>query len=185
MFFFMRDLINFFNEAGMLNALPRSGFAFLGSGNQTVGEHSFSMAIICFALARLMQEPIDLEKLLLMALLHDLPEARTGDLNYVNKKYVSADEDKVLKDLRNECRLGQEAAELIEEYKEGKSLESKIAHDADQLELMLQLKRELDLGNRYANDWLDSAKNRLHLSESKKLSEEILATPWNGWWQEK
>jgi len=34
-----------------------------------------------------------------MCILHDLPEARTGDMNYVNKKYVNVDEKKAVKEL--------------------------------------------------------------------------------------
>lgn len=180
--FGMRDLVNLLNEAGMLDAIFRSGFAFLGNGAQSVAEHSFRMAITAFVIARQMAERVDLSKLLLMALFHDLPEARTGDLNYVNKKYVTANESKVLEDLKQECRLGTEIAALVEEYKTGATLEAQIAHDADQLELMLKLKRELDLGNSFAKEWLNIAKQRVKLAVSKKLAEEILQTPWNEWW---
>lgn len=178
----MKDLIHLFHEIGMLDATPRSGFAFLGSGSQSVSEHSFRMTLIAYSLAKELKETIDEKKLLLMCLLHDLPEARTGDLNYVNKRYVKADEKKVLEDLKKECRLGHEISELIEEYCGGKTLESQIAHDADQLEMMLVLKRELELGNAFAQVWLENAIKRLTLTPSRKIAEEILATPSQGWW---
>ena len=37
--------------------------------------------------------------MVLLCLFHDIPEARTGDLNYVNKKYVKVAERKAVEDL--------------------------------------------------------------------------------------
>jgi putative hydrolase of HD superfamily len=178
----MKDLIHLFYEIGMLDTTPRSGFAFLGSGKQSVSEHSFRMTLIAYSLAKELKENIDEKKLLLMCLFHDLPEARTGDLNYINKKYVVANELKVLEDLQNECRLGPEIATLLEEYRLSKSLEAQIAHDADQLELMLVLKRELELGNSFAKLWLENAAKRLVLAPSLKIAEEIMITESYQWW---
>ena len=77
---------------------PRTGFQFLGSGAESVAEHSFRTAIIGYTLAR-MDENVDTGKVVQMCLFHDVPEARIGDLNYVNKKYVKADEEKAVDDL--------------------------------------------------------------------------------------
>lgn len=179
----MKDLIHLFHEIGMLDATPRSGFAFLGSGSQSVSEHSFRMALIAYSLAKELDKKVDERKLLLMCLFHDLPEARTGDLNYVNKRYVQANEQQVLDDLRKECRLGPEIAELIEEYRHGETIEARIAHDADQLELMLVLKRELELGNAFAAIWLENARRRIVLEAGQSIASEIVATQSHSWWQ--
>ncbi|KAF3362587.1 Metal dependent phosphohydrolase [Chlamydiales bacterium STE3] len=178
----MKDLIHLFHEIGMLDTIPRSGFAFLGSGKQSVAAHSFRMTLIAYALSKEIEQPIDEKKLLLMCLLHDLPEARTGDLNYVNKRYVSADEIKVLEDLKSECRIGEEIYKLHEEYRQKETLESQIAHDADQIELMLVLKGELERGNGLAKEWLDNAKKRLTLTLAHKIAEELLTTSSFAWW---
>ena len=34
-----------------------------------------------------------------MCFVHELPEARTGDMNYVNKKYVTVNEEKAVQEL--------------------------------------------------------------------------------------
>ena len=96
----MQSFIHLFNEVGMLAHLPRSGYAFLGAGKQSVAEHSHRMTFVAYVLAKESKEPVDMAKLLLMCLLHDLPEARTGDLNYVNKRYVEANEDQVIAELK-------------------------------------------------------------------------------------
>ncbi len=50
----------------------------------------------------------------MMCLFHDLPEARIGDLNYVNKKYVQANEEKAIADateaIRKNPQLSRESS---------------------------------------------------------------------------
>jgi putative hydrolase of HD superfamily len=94
----MKDLINFLFEVGMLKKTPRTGYQFLGSGKESVAEHTFRMTVIGYLLS--LQEPkADSMKTTLMCLFHDLHEARTGDHNYVNKRYVQIDEAKAVEDL--------------------------------------------------------------------------------------
>ena len=94
----MKALINFLFELGMLKKTPRSGYQFLGSGQESVADHSFRTAIIGFMLSR--QEPdADSYKTTLMCLFPELHEARTGVLNYVIKRYVQVDVEKAVIDL--------------------------------------------------------------------------------------
>ncbi|MEM1282008.1 MAG: HD domain-containing protein [Chlamydiota bacterium] len=178
----MREVINLLNEVGMLAKTPRSGFAFLGSGKQSVAEHSYRMALVALALAHIMEESVHIERLLLICLTHDLPEARTGDMNYVNKKYVKVDEAKALNELKEESVLGREFVEYIDEYNGKKSIEAKIAKDADQLELLLCLKEEHDKGNPRAMDWFDNGVKRLITDAAKSMAQEIWSTPSDAWW---
>ena len=48
----MQRLTDFLNEVGMLRHTPRSGYKFLGSGRETVAEHSHRTAVIGYALAQ-------------------------------------------------------------------------------------------------------------------------------------
>lgn len=178
----MRSMVNLLNEIGMLAHIPRSGFAFLGSGKQSVAEHSFRVTLVAYTLAKFIDEPIDAYKLMMLCLFHDLPEARTGDLNYMQKKYVAIHLDKTLKDIEQASHCGPEIVEWIEEYEKGESLEAKIAHDADQLELLLVLKQEHDLGNSNALEWFQNGQKRLRTTVAKQLSQAILETPSNEWW---
>ncbi|MBA2368433.1 MAG: HD domain-containing protein [Candidatus Protochlamydia sp.] len=178
----MNEIVNLLNEIGMLAHIPRSGLGFLGSGKQSVAEHSYRVALIAYALARLSKDSIDLNKLVMICLLHDLPEARIGDLNYVQKKYVEPMLEKALQDLSDGSFLGPEIVGWIEEYENGTSLESKIAHDADQLELILLLKREHELGNIKAADWYQKARQRLTTPMGVELAESIIQTSSDSWW---
>ncbi len=179
----MREIAKFLFEAGMLRKTPRSGFQFLGSGSESVAEHALMTLFIGYALGQL-EGDIDLLKILKLCLFHDLPEARTGDMNYVNKKYVSVDEDKAVKDLASPLPFGDDLRDLFREFKERKSREARIAHDADQLSMIVRLKECGDLGNKYTDQWIAFILKRLDTEKAKELAEGILASDSTDWWFE-
>ena len=178
----MSQRANYLHEVGMLNETPRSGFAFLGSGAQSVSEHIFRMMHIAFLLARSSDEKIDELHLFHLVMFHDLPEARTGDHNYVNRKYVTEDLDKALDDLAHELPYGDEIAGYIREFEAAETPAARLAKDADQLELLLLLRKLGDLGNPHVNDWITPLLGRLKTAPGKQLAEEILASHWDDWW---
>ncbi len=177
----MKNIANFLFEAGMLKRTPRSGFQFLGSGAESVAEHIFRTCYIGYALGKLAKS-VDVDRLIKMCLFHDLPEARTGDLNYVNKKYVEADEQKAVDDLAATVFFGGDIRDLIVEFMEGKTEEARLAHDADQLEMILALKEYKDLGNKYAEEWLEFSLKRLRTGAARELAQVILDTDSSHWW---
>lgn len=177
----MKRIANFLFEVGMLKRTPRTGFQFLGSGAESVAEHIFRTIYIGYTLGSL-AGTADADKIIKMCLFHDLPEARTGDLNYVNKKYVKADEKKAINDLTDTLPFGTEIKDLLLEFSKGESLEAKLAHDADQLELILALKEHKDLGNKYADEWLGFALKRLKTDTARELAKTILETDSSLWW---
>ncbi len=178
----MSNSANFVFEVGMLSQTPRSGFPFLGSGRQSVSEHTLRMLAIAWLLARRSQEPIDELRLMQLVLFHDLPEARTGDFNYVNHRYDSVKEDKLYGDLEKELPFGEQIVALVKEFEARATPEARLANDADQLEFIATLKEQLDLGNTRAVDWLPSARARLKTPIGEELAEEILSTPSDQWW---
>jgi putative hydrolase of HD superfamily len=177
----MKNIANFLFEAGMLKRTPRSGFQFLGSGAESVAEHIFRTTLIGYTLGTMVSN-VNVDRLVKMCLFHDLPEARTGDLNYVNKKYVEADEKKAVADLAQTLPFGEEIRELILEFIEGKTQEAMLARDADQIEMILALKEYKDLGNKYADEWLDFSLKRLQTVAGRELSTAILETDSSMWW---
>ena len=177
----MKNIANFLFEAGMLKRTPRSGFQFLGSGAESVAEHIFRTTYIAYALGK-QAAGVDVDRIIKMCLFHDLPEARTGDLNYVNKKYVDAHERKAVDDLARTLPFGNEIKELILEFIEGNTEEAKLAHDADQIEMILALKEYKDLGNKYADEWLEFSMRRLVTAAGRELARTILETDSSLWW---
>ena len=177
----MEEIANFLFEVGMLNKTPRTGFRFLGSGKESVAEHILRTLFIGYSLCKL-DPAADELKVLRMCLVHDLPEARTGDQNYMYKKYVTVDEEKAVRELTEHLPFGGEIRAVLEEFNEKKTREALLAHDADQLGLILQLKEYGDLGNQYSQEWLNIAVRRLCTDQGRKLADTILKTDWTQWW---
>ncbi len=180
----MKALVNFLFEAGMLKRTPRTGYQFLGSGSESVAEHSFRTTVIGYVLA-LQEHGADPHKVTLMCLFHDLHEARTGDLNYVNKRYVKADEEKAVHDMALPLPFGRQLIDLTREFNAGETLEARLSRDADQIELILSLKEQQDLGNPHAQDWITYALKRLNTDVAKRMAHQILETESTDWWFDK
>jgi putative hydrolase of HD superfamily len=177
----VKEIVNFLFEVGMLQKTPRTGFQFLGSGCESVAEHILRTIFIGYTLCKLEQD-IDERRVLKMCLFHDLPEARTGDMNYVNKKYVTVDEGKAVRELTDTLFFGEEIKACIDEFNEGKTRESLIVRDADQLALILQLKEYGDLGNKYSREWITFAIQRLCTDSARETANQILETDSSDWW---
>jgi putative hydrolases of HD superfamily len=177
----MDSITNFLFEVGMLSRTPRSGYQFLGSGKESVAEHILRTVFVGYTLCK-MDESLDEKRVLKMCILHDLPEARTGDMNYVNKKYVKVDEDKAVLELTESLFFGNDIKEAIDEFNRKETPEALIARDADQIALILQLKECGDLGNKYSEEWISYALQRLTTENGKKIAERIVKTDSCMWW---
>lgn len=178
----LKQIVDFMFEAGMLAKTPRSGFHFLGSGDQSIAEHISRVMYIGFSLCQISQPSVDVGKVLQMCLFHDFAEARTSDLNYVHQKYVYADEEKAVRDLVKTLPFGREIWQILDEYRLRKTRESLLAKDADQLEWILSLKEEWDIGNKRAKTWIPSAIKRLRTPEAKTLAKIAIITSSDNWW---
>jgi putative hydrolase of HD superfamily len=179
----MKNLANFLFEVGMLKRTPRTGFQFLGSGAESVAEHSFRTAVIGYTLAQL-DGRVNAARVMQLCLFHDLPEARLGDLNYVNKKYVTANEQKAVADLAATLPFGADYRATLEEFMAAETAEAQLAHDADQLEMILALKEYKDLGNRNADEWFPYSLKRLRTETAHQLAATIWETDSSRWWFE-
>ncbi|WFS62215.1 HD domain-containing protein [Pseudodesulfovibrio thermohalotolerans] len=173
-------LVDFFNECGMLRKTPRTGYQFLGSGSENVAEHSFRTAVIGHVLA--LMADADVARTTYMCLFHDLHEARTGDFNYVAHIYNKSERTRVLEHATEGTGLTEDVLGYWKELEETETLEAKLAQDADQLDFILNLKEELDQGNKYAGEWLKSAVNRVRTQWGRELAETIMKTDHKEWW---
>lgn len=177
----MESIADFLFETGMLAKTPRSGYQFLGSGRETVAEHILRTIYVGYTLCKI-NSSLDELRVLKMCALHDLPEARTGDMNYVNKKYVQVDEAKAVRELTESVFFGDDIKQAIDEFNARQTPESLAARDADQIALILQLKEYGDLGNKYSEEWIKYAMQRLATEEGRKLAGRIIQTDLSHWW---
>ncbi|MFZ7127733.1 MAG: HD domain-containing protein [Desulfobacterales bacterium] len=180
----MKSVVDLLFEARSLKDLIRSGYRHLGCGDESVAEHVYGTTFIAYVMSRL-EPDADPMKLLAMCLVHDLPEARLGDMNHLQKFYVTTDEPEAVADMTRELPFGAELADLIEEFNSGSTLEAKLAHDADQLSLILELKSLSDLGHRGPDDWIRNARRRLRTALGRRLCDSVLEGHRDHWWRQK
>ena len=139
-----------------LKLVPRSGWISYRISKhdiESVSSHSYSVAVIALTLSemtRLRTREVDVERVLKMALLHDLSESLTFDiskayLGYLGRKGSQLKTrlewkaiSRILSGLENE-RLVRSFRTTLEEYSSLKSLEARIVHSADALDLLLQI----------------------------------------------
>ena len=180
----MDRVANFLFEMGMLKRTPRSGWQFLGSGQESVAEHIFRTTMIAYVLAHLSGDA-DADRVVRMALFHDLAEGRTGDLNYMNQKYVTVDEERATEDMTRALPFGEEIRSLAAEFGAQASPEALLVKDADNLEMLLQLKEHQDVGNRNAEEWIPFTLRRLKTDTARDLALRILEGDSSAWWFDK
>jgi putative hydrolase of HD superfamily len=174
-------VVDFLFEVGILAKTPRSWSAFLGSGQQSVAEHINRVVYIGFCLGHL-NGKVDIGRIIQMCQFHDVTESRISDLNYVHQKYTESLEEKAEQDLIKSLSFGDKIGELLMEYHEKKTYESLLAKDADNLELLLSLKEQIDIGNERAKTWVSPTIGRLKTEEAKSLAEKILEIDSDHWW---
>jgi len=175
-----KRLADFLFEVGMLRKTPRTGYQFLGSGGESVAEHSYRTSVIGYLLACL--SGADWSKVVLMCLFHDVHEARTGDFNYVNRMYNTSAAEQALQDAVRATGFEDQVLAACRELEEVETPEASLAQDADQLDLILSLKEEQDLGNPYAPTWLKYALKRLRTEVGQSLARAVLAADHTDWW---
>lgn len=172
-----KEAVRFFKEIGILKNIQRTGWLTLNlQKGDTISAHSHRTSIIAYYLAKKLKANI--QKVLLMAMFHDVPEARSWDLNKITQRYVKADELKIIDEQFSSM---PEIKFILKELLEGKTLEAKIVKDADLLECILQAKFYSEI-NKYAKEWIINATANLKLELSKKLAKEIKNSR-EDWWK--
>jgi putative hydrolase of HD superfamily len=180
------DIAKFLYEMGQLKRVKRSGWWIAGVKDpESVAEHSFRTAAIAYILAQL--EGANIERVVSMALMHDMGEARTNDAHRIVRRYVdwesvdrkaAEDQSKRLPD-----KIAEEVRSMISEFEEAVSLEGQVARDADLLECLVQAREYQAIGYPDVVDWILNAQAALKTESAKKIAVECLKTEPKEWWQ--
>lgn len=177
-----RDL-EFLYEVGSLRFLQRTWKQFLNPDFENISEHIFRVTWIALVLAK-HEQARDHEKIIKMALVHDLPESRTGDVNSVHKLYAKRQGEKAVKDIFQQTAL-KELVKIWEEYEERESVESKIVKDADNLDVDLELIEQEFRGHKLTDLWKKKRKQsvykNLYTKSAKSLWKIIYVSNPHDW----
>jgi len=165
----MDEIIKFFIEIGKLKRMPRRGWVIREVKNpESIAEHTFRVAIMAWVLAGKKDKKMNIEKLLKMALVHDLCEVYSGDITpydsilpkdkkkrrellktwprFTESQRKRLSENKFKKEKAGLEKLikklpgglKQEMKSLWMDYEHGKSPEGRFFKHADRLESFLQ-----------------------------------------------
>jgi putative hydrolase of HD superfamily len=161
-------IVNFLYEIGTLRKTARAHRQTLLTDDlsDNIASHSYRTAMIAWFLAR--EENADPYKTVMMALLHDTPEIRSNDHNWVHKKYVKIYDDEIIAE-----QLGslphKELYEFSQEYTARISKEAILAKEADVLDQILLLREYEWAGNKEAHIWLYGKNKDIGNTQLKKL----------------
>lgn len=178
-----RKLLDVVLECNQLKSIPRMGWAVRGVRNgESVAEHSYAVALLCMVLADRLDISVDREKVLKIAILHDLPEYVTGDIHAPATKVLGEDvkeaaEERILERLFARIEGGGEYVRLWKEFADRSSVEGRLVRAADKLEMFTQAyEYELE-GNRRIEDFWNYEDNTrdFDFGEIRELYEELRA----------
>jgi putative hydrolases of HD superfamily len=134
------SLLRLLWRAERLEAFPRTGWQVCGvSDPESVAAHSYGVAVVALWLADHVDAPVNTEKVLRIALIHDLPEAMLTDLPRPVKERLG----------KKACRAAEAeaAAEIFEphlsrwrenhdEYVAAQSIEARLVKSADKIQML-------------------------------------------------
>ncbi|MBL8683499.1 MAG: HD family hydrolase [Myxococcales bacterium] len=125
-----------------LSELPRTGWLLRGVRPcESIADHSFGVALVTMLLvdgARASGLEVDGERALRMAIVHDAPEARLGDVPMPVKSPALDQELARVERSLVEVLLGDRSLALWDELEAGRTLESRIVRVADKAHMMLK-----------------------------------------------
>lgn len=169
----IRELLKIIHLAEVLKREKRHSWL-SNHDQESVAEHSWRLALMVLLVAPKLKKSINLEKALIMAIIHDLPEIKVGD----QPDFEVCSKESLKQKFFQEKAAMQEIAEKLDrldllelwvEFEERKSDEARLVRALDQLEGQIQ-HNESDLST-----WLDIEKKRQFLGHSSYCGhEEIL-----------
>jgi len=147
---------DFVSSLSRIKMIPRSGWISHGVSLQdveSVADHSFATTVLAMLLADLEVangRKVNIERVLRLALLHDLPEALTFDISKTYLEYLGRRGQSIKAELEQAAwrhlirgiekgDIRKRYAQLQSEFDAEKTVESKIVHAADRLDILLQI----------------------------------------------
>ncbi len=174
------NLLKFFNDVGKLKTLKRAGWVLRGIKNaESVAEHSYRTAVLAMAIAdKLSLSKNEKLRLIEMALIHDLGEAYVGDIvpeQNISKKKKHLLEKKAQQRIFANLQNGNYYYKLWLEYEENNTKVSRILHQLDKLEMVIQaLEYQNEHKQKKFDDFIQSAREKIYSKEIKKLLEKLI-----------
>ncbi len=198
----LQNIISLYKAASCLKDLPRQGFLLEGyplRPSDSVACHSFCVAIASYLVAEALKARgfcIDTDKVLRIAVFHDLGESATGEIatgvkwwmnhNLESPGIVERMEHGLFGLLVSDVDTKGHLAELIAEYDASNTLEAKVVKFADVLEPFAEAKDRL--GTTFP-DYLTRSREKLRAAQDEDARKvgcllehwlEVIEIEWEG-----
>jgi len=168
--------IEFLYEIGSLRNTQRAWRQTVGLDVANDLEHTLRVIWLSLILAR-SEGVTDEEKIIKMALVHDIAETRTGDFDYMQAVYVKADEKAAANHLFAKTSLQDLNTNVLHEYEQRTSAAAQVVKDADNLDVDLELRELANQGSLMLKKWRQTRRlvrdEKLYTQSAKDLWDEL------------
>ena len=174
-------------ELQRLKNLDRTGWSLRGLAPRTesVAAHSFGVSVTAMMLADELAArgvPVNSERVLRMALLHDWAEARIGDMPKTATNYFGSEPRKLAEmaafaDIVTGVEAGADGyRELYADYEQRSSLEARLVKAADIIDLLVQVLALERAGARGLDEFWDVTQGSESLleGEAREIADEVV-----------
>lgn len=141
------DYLDFFKTVGKSKRLLRTGWVREKVKDpESVAEHSFRVSVLAMVLSDKLGHKLDKEKLIKMAILHDLGEVITGDIvterhdiiDLAKRDEKEKEEKEGIREIFDKIGEGDEYVKIFDEMIGRTTPEAKVFWQFDKLEMALQ-----------------------------------------------
>lgn len=180
----MKRDIDFLYEIGALRHQPRMWHRFFGGNVASITEHHYRVIWLALIIAA-REKKANTDKIIKMALVHDIAESRTGDADYLSRQYVERKEQLAIDHMLDQTSLKSEFIKAWRDYEKRTTIEAKIVKDADNLDVDLEIREQAAKGSHLGNDWESTrtklSRQRFFTKAARDLYDEIESSNPNDW----
>ncbi|HOO96277.1 MAG TPA: HD domain-containing protein [Caldisericia bacterium] len=138
-----------------LTEVLRAGYVLKGVADpEKVSSHSFNVAVLVLLISEQVGR-LDTAKCIKMALIHDISEALVMDTPLIAKKYFDKNGAENIASAELFADF-PELLELLNEYHDSKTDESKLVHDCDTLQMLVRASRYNRFGQGDMAEFMDT-----------------------------
>ena len=166
-------------HGNQLKRTARTGWVQRGVPHgENVAGHTYGVAYAALILAELVEEAVDLGKALALAVLHDLPEGLTTDIPAPAWRFLPAGvkidvERGAMAEILEDTQFKEQFMAWWEELHLNESVEARLVHDADKIDLYLQaLVYEQQSGNAHLQEFW-TITPRFHFAPAQAIYEAL------------
>lgn len=173
--------VELIHEIGCMRFLSRTWRQFLTKDFANVSEHTLRVIWTAMIIAK--REKADVNKVIKMALIHDVPESRATDVHYLSRMFVKRDEEKAIHETLEGTSM-EEFIDIWKEYEKRDSIEAKIVKDADNLDVDIELEEQHAKGNNLKKVWHEMRQRvakKLYTETAKEIWKQLQESDPHSW----